>query len=237
MALPTVVDPVAPGLEVFAQPFDEPGQPTGAGLEKGHPKGRVAVEHPTTDHGRHGRHLVEGEADAVHLYVIVEAVDPDLGHVQSGRPVDTEGQVEFGRQGEERVEIGVVEVAPFQRRRHDGAHQSEVFGASQYGEGRRAVFDGHHGGGVQPTTACPPPTRPPTRCTSRPGARPAADPGCWARTWRSSGTAPFRPTRQPRRWPGSPARCWRRGRARCSRPGRPGNRPPGPRGRDRPALR
>src|SRR6185312_14864916 len=106
VALPAALDPVAALFEMLVQPVDEERHPPDAGLEEGNPKFRMSVEHATGNHRGHCRHLVEREADAVHLNVIREPVDADLRQVHTWSAVDAEWHVEFDGSGVERVEVG-----------------------------------------------------------------------------------------------------------------------------------
>src|SRR6476659_9666290 len=95
IALPPALDPVAALLEMLVQTVDEERHPADPGFQERDPQARVSVEHATGDQRRHRRHLVEREADAVHLDVVGEPVDADLWKMHARSAVDAERHVEF----------------------------------------------------------------------------------------------------------------------------------------------
>ena len=112
----------------------------------------MPVEDAAGDQRGHRRHLVEREADAVHLDVVGEAVHADLRQVNAGRAVNAQRHVEVDGGGVERVEVGVVEVAGLQRRRDEGRDQPELLGFAHDVDGHLAVLDRGHGDAAQPAT-------------------------------------------------------------------------------------
>jgi len=115
----------------------------------------MAVEDTTGDQRRHRGHLVERKADAVHLNVIREAVDADLGKMHAGRAVNAQRHVEFDGGSIEPVEIGVVEVAGLERRRDVGGHQSEDLRLAHDVDRDVAVFDRGDRDTAQPAVGRP----------------------------------------------------------------------------------
>src|SRR4029077_6395751 len=107
IATPAVRDPVAALFPVLVHAVDEVGHPADARLEERPAPPRVAVEGAARDERGHRGHLIEWEADAVHLDVVGEAVDAYLREVNARRAVDAERHVELDRRGVERVQIGM----------------------------------------------------------------------------------------------------------------------------------
>ena len=150
----------------------------------------MAIEHAAGDQRRHRGHLVEREADAVHLDVVREAVDADLRQVDARRAVNAERHVELDGGGVERVEIRVVEVAGLQRGRDLRRHQAEVLRLAHDVDRDLAVLDRRHGDAAQSTVRRPRSSRRSTRCRAARTPRRTRGPRGSAHRVRSSDTAP-----------------------------------------------
>ncbi len=135
---------------MLVQPIDKKRNPARTRLEEGHPQLRMALEDAAGNHRGHRRHLVKRKADAVHLNVIRETVYPDLGQMNAGRPMHPQRHPEFDGGGIERVEVGVVEVACLERRRHQSRHQPKVFGFGHDIDRQPAMFYRSHRDAAEP---------------------------------------------------------------------------------------
>lgn len=86
----------------------------------------------------------------MHLDVVGEAVHADLRQVNSRGAVNAQRHLEVHGGGVERVEIRMVEVASFQRRRDERGHQTELFGLGYDVDCQLPVFDRRHRHAAQP---------------------------------------------------------------------------------------
>ena len=86
----------------------------------------------------------------MHLDVVGEAVDADLGQMDARRAMNAQRHVEFDRRGVKRVEVGVVEVARLECRRDEGGHQPEIFGFPHDVDCDLPMLDRGHRDAAQP---------------------------------------------------------------------------------------
>ena len=86
----------------------------------------------------------------MHLNVIRESVDADLGKMHSRCAVNAERHVELDGSGVEPVEVGVVQVAGLQRRRDVCGDESEILCLAHDVDRDLAVFDRGHRDTAQP---------------------------------------------------------------------------------------
>ncbi len=92
------------------QAVDKEGDPADARLQKGNSQPGMTVKDTARDQRGHRRHLVEREADAVHLDVVGEAVHADFGQVHTGGAVNSQRHPLLDGGGVERIQVSMVKV-------------------------------------------------------------------------------------------------------------------------------
>ena len=85
------------------------GHPTGAGLHEGDLEAGKTLEKPANDDAQNGDHLLEGMGHGMGVERMIEALG-SRGHTVACSDVNADGDVESFRLGEERIEVGIVEV-------------------------------------------------------------------------------------------------------------------------------
>src|SRR5438093_2055596 len=142
-------------LDVLVQALEEVGHPADARLEQPDAQPRVALEDAAQHERRRRHHHVEGEAHAVDLEVVVEALRAELREVNTGRTVDAEGDVQLLGRVVEGLQVGMIEVPGLQCGRDHGGDEAERLRLAHDLDRRRDILDRDDGDALEP-----PPVRP-----------------------------------------------------------------------------